>query len=225
MEKTYRIERVHRDKLPAGTKILTENEVFEHYFGLFQKWKPGSEVWPFKYGLLVLGAASCTANFFILRQYRQRLKLNSGTLAVMTFGFAFIPSVMSPIAHAWYVTKKIFVQEQCMACIHIRAIAFQLASALGYALTVNPLLCFLKAQHLGTYNVPGYYTPEQRQKTWTLYKKFTRRAGGSIYLHTVINSVAASAITASEIKNFIVIQEKMQQKDQELKNLKKVIPQ
>lgn len=40
-----RIERVHRDKLPAGTKILTENEVFEHYVDLIQEWKPASEVY------------------------------------------------------------------------------------------------------------------------------------------------------------------------------------
>lgn len=143
MTDTTTIHRVSRDKIPAGSKVLTQDEVFNHYAKLVQKWQPASEVWPLKYGWCVLGAAACTGNFFILKQYRQRLKLTGAVYAALTIGCGLFPSMCAPLSHLMYVTKDIVNQKDCLGCLHIRALTLQLGCSLLYAVTVNPLLCFL----------------------------------------------------------------------------------
>ncbi|KAK7090359.1 uncharacterized protein [Littorina saxatilis] len=144
------------EEKPARARLMTDGEVLSMQHKIMMNWKPRSEMWPFTWGVGVLGGTTALTGTYINNYCR-------GKLGLMTFGristFAptvAIPVMLSTLFHSFLVSNKILIGEfPCTVCAAVRSGAIQSGFGALYPLLLGPLICVANARKYHTYHVPG----------------------------------------------------------------------
>ncbi|XP_076454329.1 transmembrane protein 126-like [Babylonia areolata] len=144
------------EEKPAGARMLTNDEVLEMQHRIILNWKPRSQMWPFSWGLGILGGSAAVSGIIINNICRQRLGLLSlGRLSTFTPTVA-LPVVLTSFFHHFLITNRILVGDfPCTVCAAIRSGSLQSMAGGLYPMVLGPMMCVVIARKYHTDYVPA----------------------------------------------------------------------
>ncbi|KAL8595973.1 hypothetical protein ACOMHN_018285 [Nucella lapillus] len=144
------------EEKPPGARIMTDDEVLKMQHNIILQWQPRSQMWPFSWGIGILGGGATLSGILVNNVCRQRLGLQHfGRLA--TFGpTVVLPVILTTLFHQFIITNRILVGDfPCTVCAAIRSGSLQSAAGGLYPMVLGPLTCVVIARKYHTYYVPG----------------------------------------------------------------------
>uniref|UniRef100_A0A1B6CHJ7 Transmembrane protein 126A n=1 Tax=Clastoptera arizonana TaxID=38151 RepID=A0A1B6CHJ7_9HEMI len=206
------IEKASLDKIPPNVVRVSREEALQMQLETIYNWKPQIDIWPLRYGPMVLSALAGISTITIMNRCRNIVKLKTYGRFSMFLPTVFFPSLFCPLLHNQYVMPRILLNEDCPVCTQTRAMILQCVSSVFYPLILSPIGSFYYAMVGGSYNVPPLerkYLPELLKLWWTMVYKLRT----NIKTLLGINAIIVSGLTYLEAKSFYNIQEKIYQDD------------
>ncbi|XP_035709733.1 uncharacterized protein LOC110851723 isoform X2 [Folsomia candida] len=159
--------------------------------GLISKW-PNYDVWPFSYGLGVLGISSAATAGFLNKTFRDALYLDFRLRFSSYIGLMALSGVSSVIWHHIAVSNPI-VQESsrysCPICLQVRAAGVQLATGLVYPMIFAPVVSYVVASSFKDRHLPRIYNRPKDVLSYTtsVYKPLKGTLGVLAAAHVLIS--------------------------------------
>ncbi|KAF7411242.1 hypothetical protein V1477_001857 [Vespula maculifrons] len=197
--------RMSKGEVPENAIALTRSEAIKYQWNQIHKWKPQREVWPFSYGVALLGGVAALSGVYINMRIRKSLKLRSFGTAASAVTMSVCPGSLVCIAQLQMVTEKTFFPlESCPLCIEMRSIVVQNCGAIIYPMILSPIVNFLIAKRDGRFRMP-YYTnwKEMIYFCVNLFKPIVPSLG----VLGAINALAAAVIVYKQFNCLSYIRE------------------
>lgn len=157
------------EQMPEEGRWMTNEEVLNMQMKVITSWKPHSEMWPFSWGLGMLGGASALTGAFVNNFCRRKLGLMNFARTATYFPTVALPVVLGTFFHKVMVTDRILVGDSpCTVCAATRSGAIQSLSSGVYPMILGPLVCVAMARKYHTYPVPNL-------KNWQEVLPFLRK--------------------------------------------------
>ncbi|XP_046991027.1 uncharacterized protein LOC124596082 isoform X2 [Schistocerca americana] len=93
------VQKRREQDIPPGAIILSEENVLEYHWKLVKHWTPTEDVWPFRHGLTILGAAASLSGIYMNSYYRKKLFLGDAGRFATYLPVAVLPGIMSTLFH------------------------------------------------------------------------------------------------------------------------------
>lgn len=192
---------------PAGVVVLNEQEALARQWRLVMNWSPKSDVWPFRYGMGCLAAASALSGIYINAYYRNKLHLQNFGRVSTYLPIVALPTIVSLFFHQQFITNDILLEKTlCPVCVQVRSGALQVFFGTLYPTLLAPLSSFMYATRHYTYHMPPMNAPTEHIKLWL---KLTRPVGYTLLLTGFAQIVVAMGITHFEANSYFRIQAKL----------------
>lgn len=150
------------EEKPAGARLLTEDEVLAIQQKIIMNWQPRSEMWPFSWGVGLLGGTAALSGTLINSICRQRLGLMSLSRLATFAPTVALPVILSTFFHHVLITNRILVGNfPCTVCAALRSGSFQSAAGGLYPMVLGPLVCTVVARKYHTYHIPSLHDTAQ----------------------------------------------------------------
>ncbi|XP_049948836.1 uncharacterized protein LOC126456946 [Schistocerca serialis cubense] len=202
------VQKRREQDIPPGAIILSEENVLEYHWKLVKHWTPTEDVWPFRHGLTILGAAASLSGIYMNSYYRKKLFLGDAGRFATYLPVAVLPGIMSTLFHQQFITNDILLQKTaCPLCVQTRAAAIQSICGAIYPAILAPVTGFMLAIRYFTYDVPAIN--KEPMSLLNLWRKLTKPKGNIFFGIAVLQAAVGSAITYFEAKSFYTIQSKL----------------
>lgn len=187
------------DEKPHGVHLLTDNEVLSLQMKTITKWKPRYQMWPFTWGVGILGGTAAVSGIYVNNYLRRQLGLmhlaRLGTYAPTVI----LPVVLATTFHKFLITDRILVGDfPCTVCAGVQSGSIQAAAGVLYPLILGPLVCVASARKYYTYYVPGL---SERAAMLPFLRRILPKSGILLGI-TLLNFGIAMAITERETMLF-----------------------
>lgn len=144
------------ETVPQGSHFMSDDEVLTMQLKIIEKWRPRIDMWPFSWGVGILGGAAALSGVYINTYCRRQLGLMNlarmGTYAPTVV----LPVVLATTLHRFLITDKVLTGDfPCTVCAAIRSGSIQATTAALYPMILGPLVCIANARKYGTYWVPA----------------------------------------------------------------------
>ncbi|XP_063994101.1 uncharacterized protein LOC135171474 [Diachasmimorpha longicaudata] len=193
--------------IPKEAVVVDENDAINHQWETIKSWPKLAEVWPFRIGIPLLGAAGTIGGLVINTHFRRKLSLYSYGKLATTVAMGMAPAVMIAGSHAIFVTHDLYLNKtQCLVCLQQKAILLQLTFGLGYPLTLSPLANFMYATRHGTYRLPYWGDYKGTIKLWW---KWIVSAREKFLLLILFHAFTAAFLTYKEKESLLNVQQKL----------------
>ncbi|KAL5005523.1 hypothetical protein ScPMuIL_018979 [Solemya velum] len=188
------------EALPEGAILLTDREVLSKQYDRISNYQPQSQVWPFTYGLGMLGGLAALNGFLITTHYRRVFKLASYARLTTYAPTVLIPALTSALFHPLIVTHDILLGRlNCPLCIGTRSGSLQMALGGVYPLLLGAPLCIAQAKKHYTYAVPSL----SQRKDLIQMMRTTAPVTTAIALLILANFVLGMVIASKEGETFL----------------------
>ncbi|XP_067008174.1 uncharacterized protein [Anabrus simplex] len=201
-------------ELPEGAVLIAEKEAVTYQWKLINDWTPVKDVWPFKFGVGILGGSSVLSAVYINNHYRKKLKLHNFGKFSSFIPSVVLPVVMSSIFHTQFITNDIIIGKTlCPVCVELRAAGIQSLFSTVYPCIMAPFAAASFATRYYTYKVPSLlHNPKAALQLWM---KFTRPIGNTLFGMCVLQAIVAMTVTYYEAKAHFKIQNELIRQEHE----------
>ncbi|KAI4492987.1 hypothetical protein M0802_009757 [Mischocyttarus mexicanus] len=184
--------KVSDTEVPKYAVTLSEKEAIQYRWKQIRNWKPDTEMWPFKYGIPVLGALTSISGLYINLRLRNIMKIRRFGTASSGITLIVCPGILTSLAQVQVSENTFLPMRTCPLCVEMKSICVQNFSSIVYPIILAPIVNVMVAKRTGTFRLP-YYTNWKE----VLYFGFNlvKPIFPSLPIISGINSVAAMFIT------------------------------
>jgi len=196
----------NKGDLPEGAIILTRSQVLKRLGEVIMEWRPRSEIWPFTYGLGILGSGAILSSFAMSFCFRSRLKLASSGTFGSYFPTVVLPMIGSVMAHQVTVTQPLLLREEpCIVCLQTRGMCLQAACGFALPAILSYISSIVMAKSYNSMKVPGLFDYKQ---LLPFISKLTKRHRPLFASLLVFNLGLGYGITTKEAMLLPLIEQK-----------------
>ncbi|CAG9823258.1 unnamed protein product [Phaedon cochleariae] len=168
------LQRKQLTEIPTDAVVLSELQATDYQMRILNNWTPQSDIFGYKYGTALLGAATMFTGMFINNFFRIKFKLLKYGWISSYLPMCIVPSTLSCLYHQQFVLRDVVLMkhDQCPICLQTRAAAFQAFLGCGLPVLLAPVTSLALVHKYNTYNMP-YVTKEPLKVFKVLQSKFT----------------------------------------------------
>ncbi|XP_050669816.1 uncharacterized protein LOC126968748 [Leptidea sinapis] len=195
-------------QIPEDAVVLTEHEATEYVWSIVYNWEPVSDVWALRSGAVCLGVINAVSGAIMNRHYRNKLKLGTYGYFSSVIPLTLMPGSLTALFHRYIVSSDLLLlkNNHCPICYEVRSGAVQVGLGLVYPMILAPLTSLMLTNKYNTARIPEITQPKALLQ---LVRKMTRPFTGTLAVISIIQVVASSIITYFEVKNSLILHEKM----------------
>uniref|UniRef100_A0A023FY67 Putative conserved plasma membrane protein n=1 Tax=Amblyomma parvum TaxID=251391 RepID=A0A023FY67_AMBPA len=146
------------DKVPPGAVPLSRDDVLNHQMNLFAHWKPKRDVLPITCGAAVAGIAASFGGAVLNAIFRKHFQLRNMGMLSTTAPIVALPGMLAFILSTKTLHDLALMNTQCVVCIQMEAVCWQLTFGAIYPCVIAPLACLNVAMRSFTYPVLPFRT-------------------------------------------------------------------
>ncbi|XP_038214414.1 uncharacterized protein LOC119834180 [Zerene cesonia] len=196
-------------QVPKDAVVMTEHEAAEYVWDLVYKWKDLSDVWALRYGSVALAGINGISGVLINKHYRRKLKLGTFGHFSSVIPVSVMPAMLTLLFHRYLISTDMMLMkgEQCPVCYEMRSATTQVVLGITYPMLLAPTSALMLANRYNTYRVP--HLQEGPKVLFKFLRTITKPLTGTLTTLTLVQVVASSIITYFEMKNSIILRNKL----------------
>ncbi|XP_045494635.1 uncharacterized protein LOC123693527 [Colias croceus] len=205
-----------KSQVPKDAVVMDETEAAEFAWDLVYSWKELSDVWALRYGSVLLAGINGISGAVINKHYRRKLKLGTYGHFSSVIPVTVMPAILTMLFHRYLISTDMILMkgDQCPICYEIRSAATQVVLGTTYPMLLAPTSALMMANRYNTYRVPELI--KGPKVLFKFLRTITKPLTGTLTALATIQIIASSIVTYFEMKNSIVLRNKVMEIEQKL---------